>query len=124
MPDSVELLFTASDDDEMIHVWLPLGKRVSTQSVGDYPVLPLHPTSARIVNVLGSSTKASVRRKHQQVTCVIMTIANESKLGTQAYLMAVSQEVDGVVRLMKQIHPWIWRKEKSKVMNASEPNRR
>lgn len=31
MPDSVELLFTASDDDEMIHVWLPLGKRVSTR---------------------------------------------------------------------------------------------
>jgi hypothetical protein len=32
MPDSVELLFTASDDDEMIHVWLPLGKRVSTRT--------------------------------------------------------------------------------------------
>lgn len=32
MPDSVELLFTASDDDEMVHVWLPLGKRVSTRT--------------------------------------------------------------------------------------------
>lgn len=31
MPISAELLFTASDDDEMIHVWLPLGKRISTR---------------------------------------------------------------------------------------------
>ena len=30
-PISAELLFTASDDDEMIHVWLPLGKRISTR---------------------------------------------------------------------------------------------
>lgn len=29
MADSVELLFTASDDDEMIRVWMPIGKRVS-----------------------------------------------------------------------------------------------
>lgn len=27
---SAELLFTAGDDDEIVHVWLPLGKRIRT----------------------------------------------------------------------------------------------
>lgn len=31
MPESAELLFTAGDDDEMIHIWLPLGKRIFTR---------------------------------------------------------------------------------------------
>ena len=31
MPDWAELLFTVSDDDEMVHIWLPLGRRVSTR---------------------------------------------------------------------------------------------
>jgi hypothetical protein len=30
IPRSAELLFTASDDDEIFHVWLPLGKRLHT----------------------------------------------------------------------------------------------
>ncbi|KEQ80939.1 hypothetical protein D6C78_02323 [Aureobasidium pullulans] len=68
VPRSAELLFTASDDDEMVHVWLPLGKRIYTR---DYPVLPLHPTSARISNVLGVSTEVTARHKQQQVTCII-----------------------------------------------------
>lgn len=32
IPESAELLFIISDDDEMVHVWLPLGRRVSTRT--------------------------------------------------------------------------------------------
>lgn len=38
IPRSAELLFTASDDDEISHVWLPLGKRLHT-STSDLPML-------------------------------------------------------------------------------------
>ena len=32
IPRSAELLFTASDDDEISHVWLPIGKRLHTRT--------------------------------------------------------------------------------------------
>jgi hypothetical protein len=36
---SAELLFTAGDDDEIVHVWLPLGKRMRTGTFGVSMVL-------------------------------------------------------------------------------------
>ncbi|KAI4729963.1 hypothetical protein E4T49_02321 [Aureobasidium sp. EXF-10728] len=95
---SAELLLTTSDDDEMVHIWLPLGKRVYTR---DYPVLPLHPASARIINVLDSSTRTSVRRnkQQQQITCVIKAVADRSRHPGQTELDVTFQEGDGGVRL-------------------------
>ncbi|THY51268.1 hypothetical protein D6C98_05701 [Aureobasidium pullulans] len=105
VPRSAELLFTASDDDEIVHVWLPLGKRIYTR---DYPVLPLHPTSARISNVLGVSTEVTARHKQQQVTCIISAGNDSSERrfvardrGAKLEKMGVTvsfQEGDGVVR--------------------------
>ncbi|KAI5204120.1 hypothetical protein E4T39_03795 [Aureobasidium subglaciale] len=63
---SVELLLTASDDDELTHIWLPLKQRIFTR---DYPVLPLHPTSVGISNVHGLSTKFLPWHKREQVVC-------------------------------------------------------
>ncbi|CAD0107056.1 unnamed protein product, partial [Aureobasidium uvarum] len=96
IPRSAELLFTASDDDEMIHIWLPLEKRIYTR---DYPVLPLHPASARIINVLGISAKISARHKQQQVTCIIKAGANRSQFQTPTELDVVFREGDGGLRL-------------------------
>ncbi|CAD0082712.1 unnamed protein product, partial [Aureobasidium vineae] len=93
---SAELLFTASDDDEMVHVWLPLGRRIDTR---DYPVLPSHPASARIINVLGFSTRTSARRKQQQTTCIIKAVKDRSQHQGQRELDAVFQDGDGGVRL-------------------------
>ncbi|THX99231.1 hypothetical protein D6D03_07339 [Aureobasidium pullulans] len=113
VPRSAELLLTASDDDEMVHVWLPLGNRIYTR---DYPVLPLHPTSARISNVLGVSTEVTARRKQQQVTCIISAGSDSSERGFVArdrgaklWKMGVTvsfQEGDGVVKFVGPKAMW------------------
>lgn len=39
VPRSAELLLTASDDDEMVHVWLPLGNRIYTRECSIFMLL-------------------------------------------------------------------------------------
>lgn len=133
VPKSAELLFTASDDDQMIHVWLPLERRIYTRTsairlslaatiadmnyphIGDYPVLPLHPTSARIVNVLGLSSESTARHRRREITCVVGTVSSTQmdrssfrpggamKAETKAEVMF--QESDDTVRLDKALSP-------------------
>ncbi|KAI5248436.1 hypothetical protein E4T42_05617 [Aureobasidium subglaciale] len=118
--ESVELLLTASDDDELTHIWLPLKQRIFTQLIreyaGDYPVLPLHPTSVGISNVHGLSTKFLPWHKREQVVCrttvkadvksqvPIEGVSNPESLQEDGEVQF--RERDGVVRLDEVDSVW------------------
>ncbi|THX60927.1 hypothetical protein D6D06_00914 [Aureobasidium pullulans] len=111
VPRSAELLFTASDDDEIVHVWLPLGKRIYTRK---YPILMLLDNSKADMN----DTQAIIQCIHciqrprgsvtSSVTCIISAGNDSSERrfvardrGAKLEKMGVTvsfQEGDGVVR--------------------------
>ncbi|GAB7352198.1 hypothetical protein MBLNU459_g2675t1 [Dothideomycetes sp. NU459] len=62
-PKSVELLFTSEAEEEPTHLWLPWGTRIYSR---DYPVLPLHPATVKINNIMGGHKDQLAR-----MTCVI-----------------------------------------------------
>ncbi|KAK8221939.1 hypothetical protein M8818_000106 [Zalaria obscura] len=91
-PNSVEILFTSSDDDEMTRVWLPLGQKIRagteqeevanalpvlSQAPGDIPVLPLHPISAIIANVINDRPSSPEEARLDKVTCVVRPAAKK-----------------------------------------------
>lgn len=95
-PRSVELLLTSQDEEEMIRVWLPLGKRIHLRrfqhevdsdcvgtdfrETGDYPILPLHPSTVHIVNVYTPADDAAASsRRLDRTVCVLHPAVHRDK---------------------------------------------
>ncbi|KAK4556479.1 hypothetical protein LTR86_006623 [Recurvomyces mirabilis] len=69
--NSVGLLITGEDaegEEEAVHVWLPLGKRVRTL---DAPELPLRPLTARITTMIRSTPQIATPEHLERVVCRI-----------------------------------------------------
>ncbi|KAK0334792.1 hypothetical protein LTS16_019574 [Friedmanniomyces endolithicus] len=72
-PNSVGLLLTTAnhnDDDaaEVLHVWLPLGRRVYTR---DDPYLPLHPVTSRVTTMIRSTPRIATPEHLENILCRI-----------------------------------------------------
>ncbi|OQO12443.1 hypothetical protein B0A48_03085 [Cryoendolithus antarcticus] len=76
-PNSVGLLFTTSNEDDLTHVWLPLGRRVYTR---DDPRLPLRPQSARITTLIRSSPELATPEHLAKIRCTIIPVVNKTTL--------------------------------------------
>ncbi|KAK6443552.1 hypothetical protein LTR95_000379 [Oleoguttula sp. CCFEE 5521] len=76
-PNSVGLLFTTSNEDDLTHFWLPLGRRIYTR---DDPRLPLHPQSARITTLIRSSPELATPEHLAKIRCTITPDVNETTL--------------------------------------------
>ncbi|KAK0305650.1 hypothetical protein LTR01_006797 [Friedmanniomyces endolithicus] len=72
-PNSVGMLMTTAnhnEDDagEVLHVWLPLGRRVYTR---DDPYLPLHPVTSRITTMIRSTPRIATPEHLENILCRI-----------------------------------------------------
>nr|OQO15916.1 hypothetical protein B0A51_16361 [Rachicladosporium sp. CCFEE 5018] len=81
-PNSVGLLFTTSNEDDLTHVWLPLGRRIYTR---DDPRLPLHPQSARITTLIRSSPELATPEHLAKIRCTIIPVVNETTLAERTW---------------------------------------
>ncbi|TKA75449.1 hypothetical protein B0A55_04871 [Friedmanniomyces simplex] len=106
-PNSVGMLFTTAnhnDDDarDVLHVWLPLGKRVFTR---DEPYLPLHPVTARITTMIRSTPRIATPEHLEKILCRIYPRYNltaeelEGDLGDEGPLALEVRRRDGLVHL-------------------------
>ncbi|KAF1351906.1 hypothetical protein BDV97DRAFT_367724 [Delphinella strobiligena] len=107
-PRSVEMLFTSEDDEEVVHIWLPLGKRMHTR---DHPILPLHPQTALITRVLTHPNEdATNERILEQTACVIHPV-EKSILGLARKWLKRDTATgfrrrDGAVKFEDADNPW------------------
>nr|OQO16175.1 hypothetical protein B0A51_15615 [Rachicladosporium sp. CCFEE 5018] len=81
-PNSVGLLFTTSNEDDLTHVWLPLGRRIYTR---DDPRLPLHPQSARITTLIRSSPSLATLEHLAKIRCTIIPVVNGTTLAERRW---------------------------------------
>lgn len=126
-PNTVGILFTTDGDEEIAHVWLPLGKRIYTRKslatlprawrfrpdveTGDFPILPLHPLSARLTSVLADSPGRSSKEILRSVVCSVHPVVD--KRNSDAALpyeeddrIAAFTRGDGSVRFGAAQNPW------------------
>lgn len=92
--NSVGVLFTTSESEEsVIHFWLPIGKKVFTRKIlpvrvldaftaylgaGDSPLLPLHPTTARITSLINTTPSLAQPEQLDRIQCEIWTATNRT----------------------------------------------
>ncbi|KAK5130062.1 hypothetical protein LTR08_002495 [Meristemomyces frigidus] len=96
-PNSVGVLFTTSDDEDVGHMWLPLGKRVYTR---DSPTLPLHPVTARITTMINSSPQNAAPEYLDRVVCEIHPKYNRTTENQNPEAMVIAISIrEGLVRL-------------------------
>ncbi|KAK4540897.1 hypothetical protein LTR36_008839 [Oleoguttula mirabilis] len=96
-PNSVGVLFTTADDEEVSHMWLPLGKRVYTR---DAPELPLHPLTARITTMIRSSPQVAAPEYLDRLVCEIHPRYNHTAENPDPEAMFISiSRGEGLVRL-------------------------
>ncbi|KAK5721586.1 hypothetical protein LTR15_006175 [Elasticomyces elasticus] len=77
-PNSVGMIFTTtgnSDEDDVLHVWLPLGKRLETR---DFAFLPLHPVTARITTMIHSTPQIANREHLEEIVCLLYPRYNQT----------------------------------------------
>ncbi|KAK4956997.1 hypothetical protein LTR66_013284 [Elasticomyces elasticus] len=67
-PNTVGLALTTAGTNGVIHVWVPIGQRISPR---DWPVLPSHPSTARIISLIINATPADTQELLQRVVCVV-----------------------------------------------------
>ncbi|KAI5361448.1 hypothetical protein Slin15195_G125630 [Septoria linicola] len=76
--NSVGVLFIrpADEETEVLHLWLPLGKRVYTR---DSPVLPLHPETARLTTLITTTPSLASPEQLDRIECdVWLSTSNET----------------------------------------------
>ncbi|GAB7331822.1 hypothetical protein MBLNU13_g03775t1 [Cladosporium sp. NU13] len=74
-PNSVGLLLTSAGKQRVMHVWLPLGKRIETR---DSINLPSHPISARITTLIRSSPEFATPERLDEIECAVHLHVNET----------------------------------------------
>lgn len=93
-PNSVGLLLTSAGKQKVMHVWLPLGKRIETREsastspilwsllmpsvTGDSINLPSHPISARITTLIRSSPEFATPERLDEIECAVHLHVNET----------------------------------------------
>jgi len=103
-------------EDEVVHFWLPLGKRMAVRKLpsppvciwsysdwfaGDYPVLPAFPASARVVNVIASEHSTKMLHK---TTCIMHPVPDpETK---RVDVMVRFEASDGLVDFQDPYSDW------------------
>ncbi|KAK3115269.1 hypothetical protein LTR53_005540 [Teratosphaeriaceae sp. CCFEE 6253] len=106
-PNSVGMLFTSADNDEVVHIWLPLGRRVFTR---DWPELPLHPVTARITTLIRSTPRIATPEHLDQIVCRIYPHYNQTAEEREAKeeLVLEVRRRDGLVHLA-DLSERVWR---------------
>jgi len=106
-PNSVGVLFTntSGDEEEVVHVWLPLGRRVFTR---DSPELPLHPVTARITTMIRSTPQIATPEHLDRVVCDVFPKYNRTMENQNPEAVAISvSRADELVRLVEMSKvPW------------------
>lgn len=119
--NSVGVLLTDQGVDVM-HFWLPLGRRVYTRMsarkpllgmsadlmVGDAPALPVHPFTARLTTLINTSPRHAAPEKLDQIQCEVWTHSLQStRRGRRIEQRSFSfAKRDGLVRFADEESPF------------------
>ncbi|SMR63687.1 unnamed protein product [Zymoseptoria tritici ST99CH_3D1] len=103
---SVGVLLTSLDPnaEDMMHLWLPLGKIVTTSSS---PILPLQPSTARITTFIHSRPDLVGPEFLSRIQCELWLYSNRTEGADKTERWKVSfSEKDGLVRFADRHGPF------------------
>ncbi|CAK4034926.1 Hypothetical predicted protein [Lecanosticta acicola] len=103
--NSVGLLLT-THDEQVVHVWMPIGKKVFTR---DTIILPVNPMTARITTMINTSPRLAAPEQLDRISCDIWTHANRTRgrgKGLPEKWKISFSKNDGLVRFADDAAPW------------------